>query len=157
MEAASAAGSCLFSTYAVLPSALVEHPGNIVVRAVNALFPSFGGIVAFIHNHPGLLGVNAPGMLPHPYAYRLVTGEKMNIGKFLRAGERIYNLERLVNVRQGLSGGDKLPSRLTAEPQAGGGKDSTVRLEPMLKKYYRIRGWDKQGVPSPKRLKKLGL
>jgi aldehyde:ferredoxin oxidoreductase len=32
-----------------------------------------------------------------------------------------------------------------------------VKLAPMLKKYYRIRGWDERGIPKEKRLKKLGL
>jgi len=103
-----------------------------------------------------MLGINAPGMLPHPYAYKLITGAKMDIGRFTRSGERIYNLERLVNVRQGLIDGDKLPGRLTSSQQEGGASDH-VRLAKMLKKYYRIRGWDKHGVPKRKRLRKLGL
>jgi aldehyde:ferredoxin oxidoreductase len=147
----------LFSTYAVLPSPLVKHPGNIIARLVNAILPSFGGLVAFIHKHPGLLGINAPGMMPYPYAYKLVTGERMNIGRFVRSGERIYNLERLVNIRQGLTSGDTLPKRLTDEAQEGGKPNSIVRLAPMLKKYYRIRGWDGHGAPTRKQLKKLGL
>ena len=157
MEASAAAGSCLFTTYAVLPPALVKHPNNIIVRMVCGMFPSMGGLVGFMHNHPGALGINAPGTLPHPYAYKLLTGVKMNIGRFVRAGERIYNLERLVNVRQGLYDSDTLPERLTAQPQVGGDGKSVVRLEKMLKKYYRLRGWDKHGVPKRKRLSKLGL
>ena len=155
MEAASAGGSCLFTTYAVLPARLIRNPDNPLVRMVYRLLPSFGGLAAFFHRHTGLLGVNAPGLLPHPWAYKLVTGRKMNVGRFIRAGERVYNLERLINIRQGLTGGDALPGRLTAglSPEEGG----PVRLAPMLKKYYRIRGWDPQGAPSAKRLKKLGL
>ena len=156
MEAVSAAGSCLFTTYAVLPGFLIKHPNNPIVKLVNALFPYFGGIVAVLHNHPGLLGMNAPGLLQHPYAYKLITGSKMNIGRFIRSGERIYNLERIVNIRQGLIDGDTLPDRLTSPLQ----KDSahgTVKLDKMLKKYYRIRGWDEHGTPKAKRLRKLGL
>ena len=156
-EAAAAAGSCLFSTYAVLPAALVKVPDSIFTRIVTALIPSFGGLVKFAHNHPGMLGINAPGILPHPYAYKLVTGSKMNIGLFTRAGERIYNLERLINIRQGLVDGDTLPKRLTEELQIDGGPESTVRLDPMLKKYYRVRGWDEHGKPTQKRLAKLGI
>jgi len=156
MEAAAAAGSCLFTTYAVLPSAIISNPNNIFSRMVNALIPSFGGLVAFIHNHPGALGLNAPGILPHPFAYELVTGSKMNIGMFVRSGERIYNLERMINVRQGLIDGDTLPDRLTSQAQEDT-PDNRLRLEEMLKKYYRIRGWDEHGVPKGKRLRKLGL
>ena len=156
MEAASAAGSCLFSTYAVLPSSLIKHPNNIFVRGIYALLPGFGGLVAFMHCHTGLLGVNAPGVVPYPYAYKLVTGGKMNIGLFVRSGERIYNLERLVNIRQGLKDGDTLPHRLTGQNQETE-PHGRVHLEKMLKKYYRIRGWDEHGAPTEKRLQKLGL
>jgi len=169
MEAASALGSCLFTTYAVFPAPLIKKPGNIIVKMINAMMPCFGGLVAFLHKHPGLLDFNAPGIVPHPYAYKLITGNKMDLGKFVRTGERVYNLERLVNIRQGLQNGDKLPKRLTDEPQRNinattGDKDaaentkkSTVRLEPMLKKYYKIRRWDKNGIPTKKLLKKLEL
>lgn len=161
MESASAAGSCLFTTYAVFPPFLITHPNNIFVRMIYSLLLSLGGIVAFAHNHPGILGINAPGMLPHPHAYKLITGAKMNIGRFIRSGERIYNLERLVNVRQGLYDGDTLPDRFTVGQQKDGtqkgNSESLVRLDKMLKKYYRIRGWDKHGVPKQKRLEILGL
>jgi aldehyde:ferredoxin oxidoreductase len=156
MEATSALGSCLFTTYAVLPSPLVAHPGNIIVRAVNAMMPGFGGLVSFLHKHPGLLDFNAPSIVPHPHVYKLITGSKMDLGQFVRAGERIYNLERLVNVRQGLKDGDTLPKRLTEEPQKGTDAN-VVRLAPMLKKYYKIRGWDNHGIPTKKLLRKLKI
>lgn len=157
MEAASSAGNCLFTTYAVLPSPLVKTPEKAFTRFVNAVFPSFGGIVAFAHRHSGILGINVPGLLPHPYAYKLVTGVDMNIGRFVRSGERIYNLERLINIRQGLTDGDTLPERLTTEPQPDGKADSFVHLAPLLKKYYRARKWDGHGVPKEALLKQLGL
>jgi aldehyde:ferredoxin oxidoreductase len=157
MEAASAAGNCLFTTYAVFPSAIVRNPGSLFSRFVYSLMPLLGGPAAFIHNHPGLLGVNARGMVPYPYAYKLVTGSDMNIGRFVKAGERIYNLERLINTIQGLSGGDTLPDRLTRELKDGNDSKSRVRLDVMLKKYYRIRGWDSTGTPGGKRLARLGL
>jgi len=156
LEAASAAGSCLFTTYAVFPAALIKHPDKASVRLVCKLLTSVGGIIAFAHNHPGILGINAPGIIPHSYAYSLVTGAKMNIGRFSRSGERIYNLERIINVRQGLTSGDALPARL-ASPELAEGAQDHVHLDKMLKKYYRIRGWDEHGVPKQKRLKKLGL
>ena len=157
MEAASAGGSCLFTTYAVLPQLLIKYPKNPLVKMIHALLLRAGATIAFMHNHQGMLGINAPGIIPHPYAYKLVTGCKMNIGKFIMAGERIYNLERLVNIRQGLSCGDTLPSRLLDEPQNAGDKESVVKLAPMLKKYYSVRGWDDNGVPSRERLEKLSL
>jgi aldehyde:ferredoxin oxidoreductase len=157
MEAVSASGICLFSTYAVLPSALVKKPKSLVSRIACAVFPLLGSMVGFIHNHSSLLGINVPGMIPYPFAYMLVTGFHTNIGKYVKAGERIYNLERSVNVRQGMRDADKLPKRLTSELQDSNDPKSLVRLDVMLKRYYDIRGWDKHGVPKKKRLKKLGL
>ena len=156
MEAASSAGSCLFTTYAILPGAIIKHPNNLIVRAVTAMLPNFGGLVSLLHNHPKLLGLNIPGMLPHPYALKLITGENMNIGRFVRAGERIYNLERQINIRQGLKDGDTLPDRLKSPLQKNPSM-GVVSLDKMLKKYYRIRGWDLHGVPKKWRLRKLGL
>lgn len=157
MEAASAGGSCLFTTYAVLPSFMVKYPQNIFVRMICALMPSFGGLVTFLHNHTRLLEINLPGVLPHSYAIKLATGTPMTFGAFVRAGERGYNLERLVNLRQGLQEGDTLPKRLTGELQREGDETTRVRLEKMLPKYYRIRGWDERGAPTLNRLKRLGL
>lgn len=156
MEAASAAGSCLFTTYAVLPAALVKNPNKFFTRAACFLLPYMGGLLHFLHNHAGLLGLNLPHMLPHPYAVKLATRRNMNIGQFIRAGERIYNIERLVNIRQGLTDGDTLPDRLKSPLRNKPGQ-KLVALDKMLKKYYRIRGWDAHGKPTKRRLKKLGL
>ncbi len=164
MEAVSSGGSCLFTTYAILPNVMVENPNNPIVRFVNRVIPCFGAVVAFIHNNTWLMGFNIKNLLPHPYSIKLVTGQKINIGKFVTIGERGYNLERLINIRQGLKGSDDtLPKRLLKELQRKDDKDSKVNkanfvsLDKMLKKYYKIRGWDKNGVPTKKRLKKLGL
>ena len=158
MEATSALGSCLFTTYAVLPAPLICKPKNIIVRSVNAIMPGFGGPVAFLHKYPGLLDFNIPPVIPHPVVYSFITGNKMFLGDFVRTGERIFNLERLINLRQGLDG-DTLPDRLTKEPQkeSSGKKESIVRLEPMLKKYYKIRRWDENGVPTKKLIAKLKI
>lgn len=102
--------------------------------------------------------INLNTVLPHPYSIKLVTGFKMNIGRFIKTGERGYNLERLINIRQGLKASDDiLPKRLTTELQNADDLESRVKLEKMIKDYYRLRGWDKYGVPSKKTLKRLGL
>jgi aldehyde:ferredoxin oxidoreductase len=93
MEAVSAGGTCLFTTYALLPEIMMKNPNNVIVRLINKALPAFSGIVGFVHNHPGLLSFNLTSILPHPYSINLVTGFKMNIGRFVRTGERGYNLE----------------------------------------------------------------
>jgi len=88
-----------------------------------------------------------------------ITGKDMNISVLLEIGERIYNLERMFNLGAGLSRkDDKLPRRfLESAFKEGLSKGQTVPLEEMLDSYYAVRKWDKEGVPSPKLLEKLGI
>ena len=74
-------------------------------------------------------------------------------------GERIWNLERLYNLREGFTHrDDTLPRRLLEEPLTQGpGRGRMVNLAPMLDEYYRFRGWDSEGVPTPQKLRQLGL
>ena len=76
-----------------------------------------------------------------------------------RVGERISTLARSFNVREGFSRAhDTLPTRNLVQPLAGGpGGGQVVELAPMLDEYYRLMGWDANGVPTPERLKLLGL
>jgi aldehyde:ferredoxin oxidoreductase len=88
-----------------------------------------------------------------------VTGIQYATGDMIRVGERVWNLERMYNLREGFTRkDDTLPPRLLNEaPPDGPSKGWVVQLEPMLKEYYRGRGWDENGVPTPKKLQELGL
>jgi aldehyde:ferredoxin oxidoreductase len=108
------------------------------------------------------LHFNSFFLLPHAEALRLATGFSMYTGSFLRLGERSYNLERLFNLREGLSAADdSLPDRLTKTPQPARdgttNADHVVPLEKMLKRYYKVRGWDPAGVPTKRTLKRLKI
>ena len=78
---------------------------------------------------------------------------------FRLLGERIYNLERVYNIREGLTrDDDTLPKRLLEEPLPDGpAEGQTVNLDPLLDAYYAYRGWNKNGVPTPEKLTELGL
>jgi aldehyde:ferredoxin oxidoreductase len=78
---------------------------------------------------------------------------------FLKTGERIYNIERLFNLKAGLTAkDDTLPKRMLTEPMPEGpGKGQVVRLNEMLPEYYKLRGWTVKGVPSAKKLAELGI
>jgi len=89
-----------------------------------------------------------------------VTGLRWSAEELRLAGERIVQIERLFNLREGLTpGDDTLPDRFLSEPVTDGpAKGRVVRLAPMLEEYYLARGWDqKTGEPVPGRLETLGL
>lgn len=87
------------------------------------------------------------------------TGINYTTEKIMECGERVWNLERLFNLKAGLSAeDDTLPPRLLHEPiPAGPMKGSVCRLGEMLPKYYELRGWDKNGVPKEEKLEELKL
>ena len=88
-----------------------------------------------------------------------VTGWDMDMAEFQRAGERISNLKRLYNVRLGATRkDDTLPPRILTLKRGGvGAPDTLPPLGAMLADYYRHRGWDEFGIPTPETLARLGL
>ena len=74
-------------------------------------------------------------------------------------GERIYNLERLFNIREGLSKeDDTLPSRFLETPlMEGPSKGKVVPLKRLLLDYYNVRQWDESGNPTEELLERLSL
>jgi len=88
-----------------------------------------------------------------------VTGVGYTQESTLLAGERIWNLERLFNLKAGITArNDTLPKRILEKPMPEGpSKGQVVRLGEMLPEYYRVRGWDKNGIPTPEKLAELGL
>lgn len=88
-----------------------------------------------------------------------VTGWKYTAEDLMEIGDRIYNLERAFNIREGFKGReeDTLPKRFLEEPLPEGPKKGQVlKLGEMLDEYYEVRGW-KDGVPTRAKLKELGL
>jgi len=88
-----------------------------------------------------------------------VTGVQYATGDLIRLGERVWNLERLYNNREGFTREDDcLPPRLLEEPVVAGPSQGWVsKLPPMLDEYYRARNWDQNGVPRPAKLAELEL
>jgi aldehyde:ferredoxin oxidoreductase len=117
---------------------------TVINSSVTCLFTSFSlslrHIVQFLHS---LTGIES-----------FASSEEA-----LQSGERINNLVRLFNLREGLTKGDDiLPKRFLTEPlKEGPIRGRVVDLETMLKEYYFVRGWDEEGVPKLETLKKLGL
>lgn len=88
-----------------------------------------------------------------------ITGIEFEGEDLVYTGERIFNLERLFNMREGFDRKqDRLPERLLKEPfKSGPSAGKVVELDKMLDEYYEYRGWDKNGKPYDWKLKELGL
>jgi aldehyde:ferredoxin oxidoreductase len=87
------------------------------------------------------------------------TGEEYTVDSFNLIGERVWNLERIFNLKAGFTKeDDNLPPRMLEEPLPDGpGKGQVCRLGEMLPEYYELRGWDEDGVPTSEKLSELGL
>jgi aldehyde:ferredoxin oxidoreductase len=87
------------------------------------------------------------------------TGVPYSTEEFMKAGDRIWNLERLFNIKSGLSAkDDTLPPRMLKDPMpAGPCKGEVNKLDQMLPEYYALRGWGKDGVPTKEKKAELGL
>jgi aldehyde:ferredoxin oxidoreductase len=99
-----------------------------------------------------------------PYATMVnaITGWDVSVEELERVGERIINLERLFNVREGVRRSqDVLPWKVMHEPIPEGPSAGMYcppeELDVMLDAYYALRGWSREGVPTPERLSGLGL
>lgn len=158
MEGASAAGFCVFTSYAILPWFIVAKPTSIMTRIVQQVLKFTTPILYVALQFPQILAVNIP-LIQYPRVLNAATGLHYTAGKFLKCGSYGYSVERLANIILGLPVGeeaDTLPKRLTDEEQVPGDKKTKVPLHKMKKSYYIIRGW-KNGAPTPRMLKRLGI
>jgi aldehyde:ferredoxin oxidoreductase len=103
-------------------------------------------------------------MIPHHYAEFLsaATGidEFSEKDYLLKCGERIYNLERAFNLREGCEPKDDyLPQRFIKEPMPNGPcRGQIFEMDVLLDDYYRERDWDRTtGVPTERKVRELGL
>lgn len=89
----------------------------------------------------------------------LALGWEWDVADVLLAGERLFNLKRLINARWGISRKDDvLPPRMLTHPRpSGSAKGNLPHLGKMLHEYYQARGWSEDGLPTPEKLEELGL
>ena len=90
------------------------------------------------------------------------TGFDHTVESYLRDGERIWNLIRLFNIREGLTQfDDNLPSRFFRDSFSEGPAKGKVLSEFDFKKsineYYTLRGWNEEGIPTKEKLKELNI
>lgn len=116
------------------------------------------GVCLFAVNYWAALG---PGLCTR--LFNAALGLEISPDEMMRAGERIANLMKAYNTREGLTrSDDDLPRRFFSEPLDRGSAQSPPlsreNLEPLLDAYYELRGWNKAtGRPTRKKLEELGL
>ncbi|MEZ5335746.1 MAG: aldehyde ferredoxin oxidoreductase C-terminal domain-containing protein [Methanolobus sp.] len=118
-----------------------------LVRHFQNLTASIDSLVMCPYSMLAIGEVELAAMLSH------VTGEEYSAEKLLLAGEKIYNLERLFNMKAGFSWkDDMLPERFFGDD--GIDRDE---FEKAISDYYHFRGWDQNGVPTENKLNELGI
>lgn len=120
-------------------------------------FPSF--LISFFTGFTPRISTYSLDLSDICNALSYVTGVRYKRKNLLRIGERIFNLERLFNLREGFtSKDDSLPLRFIGEPfREGPSSGKVVPLTRMILKYYRLRKWDEVGIPTQELLTKLGI
>lgn len=160
--ATSTRGGCHLRAYFIGPEALatpyaVDRFATAGKAALVILYQDLSALIDSL----GLCIFTIFALNPEHYASLLsaVTGEPLDGKQILRIGERIWNLERLFNMREGFTRkDDTLPRRFSQETlPRGHSKNQVVDLEPLLDEYYTLRGWGSDGVPSKAKLAELGL
>jgi len=94
--------------------------------------------------------------------WNLSTGFKHDVKSYLKSGERIWNLIRLFNLREGLDTADDTISLRFFKDSFTKGQAKNITLpekdfKQSLKEYYDLRGWTSKGIPTEKKLKELDL
>ncbi len=158
MEAVSAAGVCLFTTYAVLPAPVVREAKRPLGRIAAVVLGATGYTLYALRGVPRrLLEIPLP-LLPHMKAIELATGERMRFGRFWEIGERGYTLERELAIRFGVTAADDtLPERELTERLEQDDPRSVVPMDKLRSRYYRQRRWDANGQPRRALLKRLSI
>jgi len=115
-------------------------------------------VLHFLMQYLSKIAIHIMDISIYPKLWSSATGIKLSNAEFLRAGARIHILERYMNTREGISRkDDTLPERFLKEGRECDPKKTTVPLHKMLDKYYKVRGFDKNGIPTQKTMQKLNI
>ncbi len=160
--ATSNRGGCHVRGYTISPEVLglPEKLDPVTIEAKPQWVKIFQDLTAAI-DASGMCLFTSFALGAEDYAafLKAATGFDYDGSAILRAGERIWNLERLFNLREGIRPEeDTLPERLLKDPIPDGpSKGMVSRLPEMLPRYYELRGWTPKGLPTQEKLDELGL
>jgi aldehyde:ferredoxin oxidoreductase len=149
------------------PNPLLDYDGNReratgkgAMQGIITRWTAAADCMGYCHFAEKLYGIRLQDV--HVKMLNLVTGFDFTLEELVRVGERVYTLERLFQVREGVSRkDDRLPERFFKESIPGGPHRGAImtkeELDLMLDEFYESHGWDRNGIPTRKRLKELGL
>ena len=90
--------------------------------------------------------------------FNAITGWNYSVQELMAAGERIFNLQRLLNIRDGYDGKtDRLPKKMYNSAKEGFRAGKVIPFKELMKDYYKLRGWDDKGIPTRQTLANLEL
>jgi len=141
---------CIFTTYGIVPKAGHElDPNSFTYKAITTLFENSGPLFRTV------MSLKGKPMFWFEKWLTYITGQTFSGGHLQEIGARVFNLERMYNLREGLTAkDDTLPHRILHEPTFKHMK-SGHPLGELLPSYYKKRGWDASGVPKKSTLEKL--
>ncbi len=141
---------CIFTTYGMIPKAVHEmDPKSWTYKLAVTAFENSGPLMRV------LMGIKGKPMMWWEKWLTYITGTTISSGHLQEIGGRIFNLERMFNLREGLTNqDDTLPPRMLHEPIFKH-MTSGHPLDQLLPRYYKLRGWDAGGVPTRQTLEKL--
>jgi len=159
LGAISAGGNCLFTSWTILPAITFKIPNSRIASWITTQIMTYSWpVMKLILKMPSFIMRFHLPTIPHSKAIKQATGIDMDFGRFMQMGARGYTLEKLYNLREGFTAkDDTLPKRFTDVEQIPGNAKTKVPLGKMLPAYYKLRGWDANGIPTAKTLRNLDL
>ena len=141
---------CIFTTYGLVPKAVHNmNPNSLTYKLMAAAFENSGPLLRTV------MSLKGRPMLWFEKWLTYITGQTFSSGHLQEIGGRIFNLERMYNLREGLtSNDDTLPPRMLHEPTFKH-MTSGHPLPQLLPRYYKLRGWDDNGIPKKQTLERL--
>jgi aldehyde:ferredoxin oxidoreductase len=136
---------CQFTSFAyMLEPFIVKATPKFLLRIVMQLLPG--------------VALSLMDLTMYSKSFEAITGIKLTQAQMLGTGRRIHVLERLMNTREGISAKDDiLPARFLTEPRLDDTEKHLVPLDKMLRKYYKVKGYDTNGIPEKRTLNKLQI
>ncbi len=155
----SAGGNCLFTSWTFVPKIAYSVPGKRMLSSIiSKIMTHSTVIIKALYRMPAWLKRFHLPLLPHSRALSKATGMKIYFGQMMEIGARGYTMEKLFNLREGVGRyADTLPSRFTTQRLIEKNPRSIVPVDKMIRPYYALRGWDINGIPTERTLRKLGL